>query len=634
MKISNLMKQRLTKQELVLVAGAAVLGFFLRADATDNLAVEHFDEGVYSSSVWYQQPEGAVYPSRHLYAPPALPLMIAAASRLANPGLAPFIPGLLAGAITIVIVWMLTRAAFGMVAGTVVVPLVAFSDFHILYSRMALTDVPALMWIVLAVSFGVRGIDRQCLWTMILAGIACGCAWWTKYTGWLPIAIVSSGSLLWWVIGGHRQCKLRRLLALNSTMALCACAIWSPWLWALQSVGGYDAVAANHDAYRTGWTLWSENLATQITWYSMTDSWLGALAIVLGVTCAGTHRWMEARGSTWNRSAAAGTGVTPALLARFVGAAVILSIAALTIGSFGVLAALGVGGIAGIFLWPSLPERAHGSAACSIEQDELSRRVNLDPTDVHASPSVDPRLAACIVTAWFCGLFLYLPTYTPFPRLLLPLLAVIWIAAAGGIGWWVEACLGVARRSAASGIQPQRSVLQLVLSILVLLSVSLALWTLDGNGVPRSSIHDTRTGLRDASVAVASMCRAAAGVETGGSQDAADGPRFIVYAFGEPAVLYHLNQAGVLGQPVQDVLFKAAVYRGRPLPTFLVFGPNALRTPGFMYDWVDLEQRFEHIGNVSYAPSDIVLYNLFSPQWILQHPGDERDQRLEVYRLR
>ena len=133
------MKQRLTKQELVLVAGAAVLGFFLRADATDNLAVEHFDEGVYSSSVWYQQPDGAVYPSRHLYAPPALPLMIAAASRLANPGLAPFIPGLLAGAITIVIVWMLTRAAFGMVAGTVVVPLVSKTNDDV-ERRVSLTN--------------------------------------------------------------------------------------------------------------------------------------------------------------------------------------------------------------------------------------------------------------------------------------------------------------------------------------------------------------------------------------------------------------------------------------------------------------------------------------------------------------
>ena len=84
----------------------------------------------------------------------------------------------------------------------------------------------------------------------------------------------------------------------------------------------------------------------------------------------------------------------------------------------------------------------------------LQRAANVEPADVRASPQLDPRLAACVVTVWCSGLLISLPTYSPFPRLLLPFLAVIWIAAAAGIGWWVEACISVARRSAKGSLEP------------------------------------------------------------------------------------------------------------------------------------------------------------------------------------
>jgi dolichyl-phosphate-mannose-protein mannosyltransferase len=628
------MNQSLSTQEFVLVACAAALGCFLRFTAIDQLAVEHFDEGVYSSTVWYPQLSSEVYPSRHLYAPPALPVMIGTASTLVGPSLAPFIPGLLMGTVTILVVWRFTRAAFGTVAGMVVILLAALSDFHILYSRMALTDVPALMWIVLAVWLGVTGIDRRSLGTMLAAGIACGCAWWTKYTGWLPIAIITSGSLFWWFIGGYHRCGFWRLVGLNGIMTLCACVVWSPWLIALRDVGGYTAVAANHSAYRVALNSWTQNLETQITWYSLTDSWLAALAVGLGMTLAGSHRWFEARRSTWNRSTAPGTGITPALLARFIGAAVVMSIATLTIGSFGVLTTVAAGGVTGILLCPTFKV-----PKVELQNDYPGRSQSStghQRPDLRASPDLDPRLAVCVVTAWFFGLLLSLPTYTPFPRLLLPLLVVIWIAASAGIGWWVEGCIRVACRNAALGNRPQRSLLKMVVAGLVLSSVGLGLWKLGSTNIPRSRIHDSRIGLRNASFEIASMCLTAAGqsADETDEPDTDDSPQCIVYAFGEPAVLYHVSQTGIPGAPVQDLLFKAATFQGKRLPTFLVFGPNALRTPRFMHDWIDVEQRFEHVGDAWYTPSAIVLYNLFTPRWILQHFGEEREQRLEVYRLR
>jgi hypothetical protein len=110
-------------------------------------------------------------------------------------------------------------------------------------------------------------------------------------------------------------------------------------------------------------------------------------------------------------------------------------------------------------------------------------------------------------------------------------------------------------------------------------------------------------------------------------------PECVVYAFGEPAVLYHLHQAGLAVAPVQDLNFSEARFNGNALPTYLILGPNALRTPGLLNTWAIDQNRFEHLANVAFEPSPVVLLNLFRVDWIRQHP-ECRQQILEVYRLR
>jgi dolichyl-phosphate-mannose-protein mannosyltransferase len=626
------MNQRLSTKELVVVAGAIAIGCVLRCSQLDQVAVEHFDEGVYSSTAWYHEVSYEPYPARHLYAPPGLPWTIGLASWIFGPTVGPFLPGLLAGGLTILFVWGFTRAMFGMVAGLVVVLLASFSDYHIVYSRMALTDVPVMMWILVSVWLGATGIDQQRGRLMFLAGLACGCAWWTKYSGWLPLAIISSGSVFWWVMGGRQRCGLVRLLFLIGLMVVTSILVWCPWYFQLGDVGGYSAVAANHAAYLNRWSAWQHNLAAQINWYTQMESWLSAVAILTGMMCAGTQRWFDARRSTWNRSTTAGTGITPGLLGRFLGAALLLCIATLSIGSFGTMAAVGVSGMAGLFLWPVLSVLRHESeVAVAAKAGKRDAPRLFDEADFRAAPHLDPQLAACIITAWFCGMLLMTPRYTPFPRLLLPLLTAVWITAAAGAGWWIEACINVARKTAQTGSRSRLTLLQVAVTSLVVVSVCTGLWVLNGTSVPQMTIYEPRTGLRDASYEVAELCREAVGEQ---ASKPSETPSFVVHAFGEPAVLYHLHQAGVVTSPVQDVDLTPASFQGQTLPTFLVFGPNALRTPGFLYDWVDGDYRYEHIGDVEWEPSQVVLFNLFSPEWLLQHPADERLQLLEVYRLR
>ncbi|MCP4511879.1 MAG: hypothetical protein GY826_36370 [Fuerstiella sp.] len=110
-------------------------------------------------------------------------------------------------------------------------------------------------------------------------------------------------------------------------------------------------------------------------------------------------------------------------------------------------------------------------------------------------------------------------------------------------------------------------------------------------------------------------------------------PECVVHAFGEPGVLGHLHAAGLNVGPVQDVAITAASLRGKELPTYLIIGPNALRTPGMLNDWADKQYRYRHIADFHFVPSEVVLYNLFSAEWVGQHP-ECRVQKLELYRLK
>ncbi|MEZ6063181.1 MAG: glycosyltransferase family 39 protein [Planctomycetaceae bacterium] len=669
------MKQSLSRQEVVLVLLAAALGLLLRCVATDRMAIEHFDEGVYASSAWYDDATGEPYPARHLYAPPLLPTMIRLAGWL--PGgnsVGPFLPGLLLGTLTVLVVWYTGRSFFGLCGGLVAVFLAAMSDFHVLYSRMALTDVPVLCFICLSVVLGAGGIQQRSVRVMGLAGLACGLAWWTKYSGWLPLAIVGSGSVLWFVVTGRRQISIVTLLKLLLTMAAVAALCFAPWLWSLQDEGGYAAVAQNHRAYLNtdGFSGWRQRLASHVTYHFLTDSWLSVVSIGLGIVAAGSRRWMQLRSFTWNR-AAEGNGPhqlvgdypSVTLLAKFCAAAIVMTIVAMAIGSLGLLTCTAAGGLSGMFL-ARVPSDLHRRRT---EQDLSPAEATSRPcteADLNAAAFVDPLLGASIVIAWFAGMLLSTPMYHPFPRLSLPLLASVWLGAAGGLAWWIEANLNVARRGPRHSDESSRqSTMRQTVTVLVAAAVVFSLYSAGGFRrtpevwadrtslqvaswqIARAALDDAGEGasgpallpsdtiIRPDSVPEVSAAEPGVTVKVDRSNPLADlqSPECLIYAFGEPAVLYHLWQAGIVARPVQDVTFPTARLHGEPLPTFLVIGPNALRTPGFRNDWAVHQDRFEHVTDIHFRPSLVVLLNLFTVDWLMQH-FESQEQRLELYRLR
>ena len=635
------MKLRSMLIESTAVAGFFILGMSLRIAQLDLEAVEQFDEGVYASVLWYDGQFHAPYPARQLFAPPLISTMMEFFSWI--PGLAryaAFLPSVLLGIATIPAMWLLARSWFGKPAGIFIAAVVAMSDFHILYSRMALTDVACLFWIIAAVGLGTRAVSRQCFRTAAAAGFICGLAWWTKYTGWLPLAILCSGSGLWWLVQGRKSMSIMRLTGILATIIVVAVATFAPWWWQLRDVGGYQTVAATHASYVTGWSSWTKNLARQLSDQLLFDGLTGQLSLGLGLGIAALLRWTSGR-STWNVAPASSgpgsSGSTVAttlppltLMVRFMAAAIGLSIISIRIKTPLMLICIAVGGLSGIYLWPVL-QRSWRRRELNDLSPTSPGALPLSAMDLECAPTIDPTLGFCTTVTWFVGMLLSTPMYAPFSRLFFPLLAAVWLAAAGGVAWWLESNLSVARRMVGTGeTAPKRTWGQQLVSTMLGAAILSSFLQFDENrelefvsksDLFRTSLFADRTSIVAAADDIADAC----------VHDAAR-MKMIVYVYGEPALLFHLNQTGVIAAPVSHLNLRDPGDRSPVIPTFVVFGPNAKRTPGF---WEDLMQRSLHLRRVTtirYSPGEVTLRDLFDPGWLKEHP-EAASQTLEVHRV-
>lgn len=679
------------RQELVLVAMAMLLGIVMRFSFADRMAVEHFDEGVYTSNVWFNPAVGDGYPNRQFFAPPALPSSIQFFAWIAPADIAPFLPALLLGCLMIPTAWLAARVWFGQTAGLIAAFLVAGSDYHIVFSRMALTDVPVLTLITLAVTSGSYAVQKQSSRWMILSGVLTGFAWYTKYTGWLPVAILTAGTGLWWLLIGRSVVSIWVMLRLLAVLLVTVFVMWLPLNSWLANVGGYKAVMENHSGYWSGKEGWQSRLVDHLLYHRNFDSLLSCGCLALGMISAASRRWIELKRCTWKRSAATAEPAinfpSSVVLMRLIGAALVLAILSSAVGSFLMLLCVGVGGMGGLLLWPVLSD-LHARRVTGDLSAEEGATVGSFEADLDAAPIIDPKYGACLVLVWFVGLLATIPGYQPYPRLSLPLLASVWLAASAGLAWWMEAVLNVARRvpSTDRPVSLRKRIISRVTNVAVIVAIALVF---SGAGSIRSAtIWQSRTSLRDASWHLAEIvkedldgtwvrpaepmhfsdsgnitARAAPEYDDEGKLMAppselsellqkvpepadrsvplfdASSIKAVVYGFGEPAVLKHLSDAGLAVNPVQTSDFSSARLNGEPLPTYLVLGPYALRSPGsqpdtlFMNDWIWDQERFEHVADVRFIVSDVVLYNLFSPTWLSSRP-EAAIQKLELYRLK
>jgi hypothetical protein len=639
----------ISRTELLLILLITVLGAALRVARLDELAVEHFDEGVYASNLLFTAEEDFEYPQRFLYAPPLLPSFVEWSQILTGGATwAPFLPSLLLGALTVPLAWGFVRRGFSGCAGIAAASLVALNDFHIALSRSVLTDAPLAFLLMLAVWLFAEALASRRLGWAVAGGIATGLAWSTKYNGWLPLAILTSGGTAGvlaaqWI---NRRCdfgkanrdagtprsrsKQQTVDAIGVTCGwsefvktvvvagATGCVTWLPVWFDLQDVGGYSRVAENHRQYVIGLSGWWDGAVRHEAvqrhyagWSTLLSAWLAALAATL-VWRGERSTWNEFAcetadsRSTWNEISATGGDFRSTWN-----------------DSFCWLAFLTTGALASVLvLSPLLVVVAWSLIEFPTRLLRLARwRLQKSPRECPDRWQIGC-CAAWLCLAWLCGLLLATPLYRPYPRLLMPLLVIACIGTGAAIARVLrlimmrEHPLPAANDRSVDEPSPKakrqrQPALRLGWLILV---VGLCVFRVSG-----------RSGLgwqnRSDLVSVAERCITSATENCEGEPSSSPEIDCIIYVYGEPALFYHLSRDRVLARPVAslDVAHEA-------IPTFVVTGPHAARSPQFTAQLEQAGNSMTLVDEIPFRLSDFVLLDEFPPSRV-------NDQRVHVARL-
>tara|TARA_R100001132_G_C3275859_1_gene100185 strand:- start:13594 stop:15414 length:1821 start_codon:yes stop_codon:yes gene_type:complete len=578
----------LPKSEKIVVALLLLSGCLLRILFLSDSGIEHFDEGVYASNLWFYAEQGGEYPGRFYYAPPLFPFLIEWSMIFLGSGpLGVFLPSLLFGMLTVLLIWWVAREWFGPAAGLVALTLASLSDLHLLYSRVALTDVGLGFCLLLAVYLAWKSfLSANWKWPL-LAGLATGAGWSIKYNGWLPLVVSLSG-LIPWLLLRRRQIqqptgKLLRWLVIVVVSFL----VWSPVLIGLQKSGGYSVVAANHSRYVVGFSGWFDSFWRQWENHRLLEGTAGfiSLGVVCLVLCLLSILRRIARsqplnsdapgssnpGSTWNLILSGLLAASPVLLAAFAGISPVL----------GLLASIGI--VLQLF-FPA------GSFRIPLSTDQIQ----VPETELNRE------LAAWLLAAWFCGLLLATPLYYPYPRLTIPWTMAAWLGTAACAGWWEQRAGGSLFEMLHSTSREDQTPIRTtpavgVVVVVVLLVVSFKPWTLVA--------WQSRDDLEAIAQNILADLRSESDIR---SEEA------ILYTYAEPALFYYLKAQGhPLTGPVADLEFLNSITAQNP--AYLIVGPHAAADPNFQKQFAPVRDRFELVHSYDYSPSLLVRLNQASP---------------------
>jgi len=609
-------------REWLLAVALLAVGIVLRWWVASRSAVEHFDEGVYASNLFFNEPPYS-YPMQHLYAPPLLPSLIEA-GMIAGlpPNLAAILPGLIAGCLTLIVVWRMARWWFGPAAGLSALALASLNDFHVAYTSTALTDVLLTLFVLLAVAATARAlasatggasdpVQEQLAPTRppattskrrgkrvtetqpilagstgasrwenpigkwaVIAGLVTAAAWWTKYNGWLPLAIALAGSgLLLWISPTARAGWRRIALVLALIVAVTAIA-WSPVPLRLSDVGGYGAVAANHAKYVVGPAGWVGSALRQIANQSAMEGVLSWLSLPVALLVA----WVSS------------SRVYPALARReivgrpllLLGGMVALATAAVVESTFVVLVALSL-------------------SAVAIHAMTLLRRGG------ERAPR-ESTIGFCLLAAWLFGLLIATPNYWPYPRLAMPLLACLWSAAGFSLSLVVQTLTQPVEQ--ASVVPTGRWTLPVAIAVGLVIALPIVYFG-------RSPIRSIGGSL---SIDRTSMARAANEIATRIRSDLKQNqeePFCLVFVQAEPALIFQLRAAGLpIVRPVIAPPPTAVMIDDRQLPTYFVFGPHADGDPQFVAQWPAQKSGFNELDGpaTEIQPSNVVWLDSHDPR--------------------
>lgn len=367
------------------------IGVVLRCAVSHRLGLWHFDEGVYAlSGQWPFQLDGTspFYVNHHYYAPSLLPGLIGISFYfLGIEDLSAIAVSQASGCILIFATYWIASRWYDRSTALIAASLAMFSEMHIIYSRMALTDSLLVTCFVVSLVC-ISEMLSQCRYQWSIAsGIAVTLAWNTKYNGWLPLFFGLCGFMPTIVRNASLTLPLLKYWCLATGIAVLG---YMPWyLYISQQPGGYPALINHHQGYLVGWQGWLSSLNEHVNHLTSMHSELSVTG--LAVTCF----------------------VIPLLANAWTIKRVILSslvcIAIYAIGSQ-------TNALYLMFLF----------SISALTIPLVEKRIRKRPLE--HQPILTGNPGPWIHIGWVLGLLILTPLYTPYPRLTLAWLPGIWIA--------------------------------------------------------------------------------------------------------------------------------------------------------------------------------------------------------------
>jgi len=572
-----------------------------------GVAVEHFDEGVYASNWFFGMGEGGggTYPARWFYAPPFLPLVIEILFQILSPSnFAAVLPAGFSGLMIVLFGVIAAKRWSSPTAGWIALVLGMFSGFQTTFAQTALTDVPLGMWWLATLLCLHQGCVSGKLWWGILAGVTCAAGWWTKYNGWMPMAIGVGGLSVAGLLSSTWRTPRAWGVVLLGTLV--AALIWSPYLASLQPIGGYTAINANHRGYIVGPAGWVTSLYRQWRNFEHLNGFAWGLCEVLG-------GWLLAVGlvvDRYFRSESTASESTEKLQWHRL----VTELLPVTV----------VVGLAVTWLGAAIPLMIFALWGLAVSLLRFQR----------AAESRDQLLGICFLGVWFVGMFILTPLYTPYARLMVPWVIALWIGAAIGMTEIAERTLGRARSGTNTTVRVATS---------WVLAGGLAVGCL----LPAASLHVGSRGVMLPQRSQGILGITGDIIESIARQSDSDRDLAIL-VHGDPALFFQLRLGFIAGhfgdRDVPMKIRKSPVYpvgdlsvTEQELPkegpvVWLIVGPQGSRDPGVQEQLKKHPERVVEWEVFHYTGSDYVLLDEYPP-WQLKEDPILRQEVIQLYRL-
>jgi 4-amino-4-deoxy-L-arabinose transferase-like glycosyltransferase len=162
------------------------------------------------------------------------------------------LPGALAGAATVALLWCLVSRRFGPLAGTLAGAVLALSPVNVAVNRLNLPDPFMILFLVAAAWAVLRSLDddRRGVWFVVLAGVLVGLAFNTKMLA-AAIPVPALGlALLLGTLGGWA-----RRLGRTALFGVVSLAASLPWILVVDAVGRSSRPYVGGSTNDTVWNL-------------------------------------------------------------------------------------------------------------------------------------------------------------------------------------------------------------------------------------------------------------------------------------------------------------------------------------------------------------------------------------------